>query len=684
MMARALSDSVTVLKGVGAKKAALLEKVGISTVEDLLYHFPFRYEDVSVKSAGELVDNTKASVKGVVATEPVVQYFGRNRNRLTFRLAMDHEVLQVIFFNQPYLKKNIQVNQEIVVYGKFEAAKQQIVGIKLFSNHQDEESGDNDFEAIYHLTQGLSTKSLTDLIKQAIDLYGDLVVELLPEALREKYQLMPHKLAIQQIHFPDSQENNRQSRRQLKYQELFLYALKLQWRKLQQRRIANGAQILYDNDHLRDFIQTIPFELTAGQKAVVNEICADLRQPFQMNRLLQGDVGSGKTVVAMICLVATIDAGFQGAMMVPTEILADQHFASISGFFEKTDYKVALLTGSTKTKARREILADLVNGDIDLLIGTHALIQDDVKFADLGMVVIDEQHRFGVNQRSKLVAKGEFKAPNVLYMTATPIPRTLEITMMGDMDVSKLKEMPSGRIPIETSWVRHNRQAQVDEQIWREVRKGRQVYIICPLIGESEALEAQNAEHIYETYVAQFGGQFSVGLLHGQMSADEKDQVMDAFKNNDIQILVSTTVIEVGVNVPNATYMVILDADRFGLAQLHQLRGRVGRGEHASYCVLVADPRTDNGKQRMNIMVESTDGFYLSQQDLELRGAGDYFGTRQSGLPEFKVADPIEDGVILEVAREDAIQFIPYFEGHLNEFTDLAEWLEQQVTTINA
>lgn len=471
-MAKSLQDSVTVLKGVGGKKAELLAKVGISTIEDLLYHFPFRYEDVSVKSASELMDNTKASVKGVVVTEPVVQYFGKNRNRLTFRLAMDHEVLQVIFFNQPYLKKNIAVNQEIVVYGKYEAAKQQIVGIKLFSKHQSVEDKDNDFEAIYHLTQGLLTKSLTDLIGQALDLYGSLVVELLPEELKEKYHLIDHQTAIHQIHFPDSQENNRQARRQLKYQELFLYALKLQWRKLQKRRIANGAQILYDNSHLRDFIQHIPFELTDGQKAVVNEICSDLRQPFQMNRLLQGDVGSGKTVVAMICLVATIDAGFQGALMVPTEILADQHFASISQFFEGTGYRVALLTGSTKTKARRELLADLINGDIDLLIGTHALIQDDVKFANLGMAVIDEQHRFGVNQRSKLVAKGEFAAPNILYMTATPIPRTLEITIMGDMEVSKLKEMPSGRIPIETSWVRHNRQDQVDEQIWQQVKQG--------------------------------------------------------------------------------------------------------------------------------------------------------------------------------------------------------------------
>lgn len=677
MMARSLNDPVTVLKGVGSKKAELLEKVGIQRIEDLIYHFPFRYEDVSVKSADELMDNTKASVKGVVVTEPVVQYFGKNRNRLSFRLAMDQEVIQVIFFNQPYLKKNISANQEIVVYGKYEAAKQQIVGIKLFSQNQPD--NDSDFEAIYHLTKGLSTKSLVDLIGQALDLYDDLVPELLPEELIERYQLIDHQQAVKSIHFPETEEANRQARRQLKYQELFLYALKLQWRKLQQRRIANGAQIMYDNNHLRDFIQTIPFELTNGQKQVVNEICSDLRQPFQMNRLLQGDVGSGKTVVAMICLVAAIDAGFQGVIMVPTEILAEQHYASIAAFFEKTDYKVALLTGSTKTKARRELLADLVNGDIDLLIGTHALIQDDVLFADLGMVVIDEQHRFGVNQRSKLVAKGEFAAPNILYMTATPIPRTLEITLMGDMDVSQLHEMPSGRIPIQTSWVRHNSQDQVDEQIWYEVRKGRQVYIICPLIGESEALEAQNAEHIYETYVAQFGGQFSVGLLHGQMSAEEKDQVMEAYKNNEIQILVSTTVIEVGVNVPNATFMVILDADRFGLAQLHQLRGRVGRGEHASYCVLVADPRTDNGKQRMQIMVESTDGFYLSQQDLELRGAGDYFGTRQSGLPEFKLADPVEDGVILEVAREDAINFVPHFEGNQDQYPLLSLWLQDNV-----
>ncbi|MHA6654145.1 ATP-dependent DNA helicase RecG [Aerococcus urinae] len=669
-----ITDPVSVLTGVGPKKAALLKRLKIESIYDLLCQFPFRYEDLSVKSIQELADNQKATLKGRVVTEPVVNYFrGLKGNRLHFRLQVDHEIINVNFFNQAYLKKQIHSQEEILIYGTYEAKRQQLLGIKLINFS----SEDNETASVYHTTKGLSQSALRQLIKTALDQYEDQIPELIPEELSRRYQLIPHRQAIRLMHFPNTEADSQHARRQIKYQELFLYSLRIQWRKLNQRYQEAGVQILYDNDQLKEFIRSIPFELTQGQKEVTNQICRDLLRPYPMNRLLQGDVGSGKTIVALIALAAAVSAGFQGALMVPTEILAEQHFKEAQSIYQATGLRCALLTGSTKGKERKQILAQLAQGDLDLMIGTHALFQEDVHFKDLGLVIIDEQHRFGVKQRRQLIDKNTDRHPNVLYMTATPIPRTLEITLMGDMEVSKLKELPAGRQPVKTLWLRPQEASQVDYLLKQELAKGRQAYIICPLVGESEKVEAQNAEKIYADYQARFGDHYQVGLLHGQLSNEEKEAVMQAYSDNTIQLLVATTVVEVGVNVPNASLMVILDADHFGLAQLHQLRGRVGRGQAASFCLLLADPHTENGKERMRIMTESNDGFYLSQQDLELRGAGDYFGTKQSGLPEFHLADPVEDGEILEYSRQDAIQFAPYLMENAQDYPLLGAWLNQ-------
>ncbi|MDO4679660.1 MAG: ATP-dependent DNA helicase RecG [Aerococcus sp.] len=671
-----LADPVTQLKGVGDKTAALLKKIGIETIADVLWAFPFRYEDLSIRPLNTLVDGEKAAVSGVIVTEPVVHYFrGRKGNRLTFRLRSDEVVIGINFFNQGYLKKQIQLGDTVTVYGRYEQARQSLTGIRFLELPGGGASEEQ--ASIYHTTQGLSQQKMKDLAKQALQDYGDLIPERLPVELREHYHLISHREAISQMHFPTDEGGSLAARQQIKYEEFFLYAFRLQWQKQWRHEKQAGIPLLYDNQALRQFIQTIPFELTAGQKRVTNEISADLRQNYAMNRLLQGDVGSGKTVVALIAMVETVLASFQSALMVPTEILAEQHYQALSDLLKHTDYHLALLTGSTPTKERQQLLQQLKQGELQLIVGTHALIQPDVQFHKLGLAIVDEQHRFGVKQRATLIEKGaDERAVNVLYMTATPIPRTLEITQMGDMEVSKLTELPAGRQPIRTVWLRPNQRQQSEQQMVMELKQGHQAYIVCPLIGESEAMEAENATAIYEQVARDYQGRYKVGLLHGQLSNEERDVVMDRFTRNEIQILVTTTVIEVGINVPNATFMLILDADHFGLAQLHQLRGRIGRGDVAAYCVLIADPRTDNGKERMTIMTESQNGFYLSQRDLELRGAGDYFGTKQSGLPAFHLADPVSDQDILERAYQDAERFVPYYEKHQDQYPKLSAWLE--------
>ncbi|MCP0886989.1 ATP-dependent DNA helicase RecG [Ligilactobacillus sp. WILCCON 0076] len=650
-MQRQLIDSVGVLKGVGPKKVQALNKLGISTIEDLLTYYPFRYDDLVVKQLGEIADGQKVAVKGVVASEPVLSHFGRAKSRLSFKLLVEHDVVLITFFNQAYLKKQLSTGQDIAIYGKYDSKRQSLAGMKILAVQS------NDFVGVYRASKEIKASTIKQIIQLAYVTYADFLEDIVPVTLQHKYRLESRKQMIYDMHFPKTAKVAQLARRSAIFEEFFRFQVGIQLLKKSEHK-EKGVRLQYDNTKIRAFITKLPFELTAAQKRVVNEICFDMHRDMHMNRLLQGDVGSGKTVIAAIAMYAAVTAGYQAALMVPTEILAQQHAEKFSQLFENFNVNLALLTGATSSrlKMRRELLKHLANGEIDLVIGTHALIQNDVEFSKLGLVVTDEQHRFGVEQRRILREKG--LKPDVLTMTATPIPRTLAITAYGEMDVSVIDELPKGRKPIKTNWLKKEQMTEVLKFISSQIKQGRQAYVISPLIEESEMMDLQNAQEVWQNMKDYFAPHYKVGLLHGKMKSKEKDLVMQQFKNKELNVLVSTTVIEVGVDVPNATLMVILDADRFGLAQLHQLRGRVGRGQNESYCLLVANPQNDYGKARMKTMVETSDGFVIAQKDLELRGPGDVLGYKQSGIPDFKVGDPIADLKILQIAQNEAHKII--------------------------
>ena len=644
-----LHQPLSVLPGIGPKSAEKYKKLGIETVEDLLLYFPFRYEDFKSKNVLDLEDGEKAVVSGLVATPANVQYYGYKRNRLRFTIKQGELVLAVSFFNQPYLADKIELGQTVAVFGKWDKAKGALTGMKLLAQVED------DLQPVYRLAQGVSQSALVKVIKTAFEAGLDqLLEENLPQVLMDKYQLLSRRQAVRAMHFPKDLKEYKQALRRVKFEELLFFQLQLQVLKEENRSVGQGIVLDWDEKKLKALQASLPFALTEAQERSLNEILADMRSPYHMNRLLQGDVGSGKTVVAGLAMYAAVTAGKQAALMVPTEILAEQHLQSLTSLFPSL--RILLLTGSLKAAERRERLELIKTGQVDLIVGTHALIQEGVHFHDLGLVIIDEQHRFGVAQRRILREKGQ--NPDVLMMTATPIPRTLAITAFGDMDVSIIDQMPAGRKEIITRWVKHQQLNLVLDWLVKEIQKGSQAYVISPLIEESEALDLKNAIALEEELIAYFGDRARIALLHGKMKGEDKEAIMQAFKQGEIDLLVSTTVIEVGVNVPNATVMIIMDADRFGLSQLHQLRGRVGRGDKQSYAVLVANPKTESGKRRMKIMTETTNGFVLAEEDLKLRGSGEIFGTRQSGIPEFQVANLIEDYPILEEARKVAVQVV--------------------------
>ena len=644
-----LHQPLTVLPSVGPKSAEKFTKLGIESLQDLLLYFPFRYEDFKSKNVLELEDGEKAVISGVVTTPANVQYYGYKRNRLRFTIKQGEVVLAVNFFNQPYLADKVEVGSTIAIFGKWDKAKASLTGMKILAQVED------DLQPVYRVAQGISQASLVKVIKTVFDQGLELLLEEnLPQILLDRYQLVERSQAVRAMHFPKNLTEYKQALRRIKFEELFYFQMQLQVLKSESKNASQGLAIPWRGDLLEKKLTLLPFELTAAQKRSLDEILQDMQVPTHMNRLLQGDVGSGKTVVAGLAMYATYTAGFQSALMVPTEILAEQHFDSLSQLFP--ELRIILLTGGMKPAERRQALEAIEAGQVDMIVGTHALIQEGVTYHQLGLVIIDEQHRFGVGQRRILREKGN--NPDVLMMTATPIPRTLAITAFGDMDVSIINQMPAGRKPIITRWVKHEQLEIVLDWLRKELQRGAQVYVISPLIEESEVLDLKNAIALEEELKAYFGDKTHVALLHGKMKSDEKDAIMQDFKEGKTDILVSTTVIEVGVNVPNATVMLIMDADRFGLSQLHQLRGRVGRGDKQSYAVLVANPKTESGKKRMKIMTETTDGFVLAEEDLKMRGSGEIFGTRQSGLPEFQVADIVEDYPILEEARKVASQIV--------------------------
>jgi len=653
-----------------------LHHQGIVTVYDLFNYFPYRYENYEVVNIHRAEDNEKVTVVGQVLTEPVFYSYKRNQSRLTFSILVNDLVIKIVAFNRDFLRNKISKNMSITVTGKFEQKKAQIVAQKLTLKEQDDR-----IEPVYSL-KDLHQTYFLNIIKKAMDQYQFLVDEDLPLALMDKYRLIVNQDLYKFVHFPMNHEQVRQVYRRVKYEELLKFQLKMLYLKDREHKFQKKEPKLFDQALIHGFIERLPFELTNDQVKVTQEILQDMKENYQMNRLVQGDVGSGKTVVALISLYANFLSKYQGCLMAPTEILAEQHYKYLKEAFKDHPIQIELLTSSIIGKSRKQLLEALASGQIDILIGTHALISEGVNFHRLGFMTIDEQHRFGVNQRKILKEKGQ--NIDALFLSATPIPRTLALTAFGDMDVSSIKEMPKGRKKIKTYIIKSQLEQRLIQFINEIIKEKQQVYIITPLIEESEKMDLENAIDVYEKYKTYFSDQYKVGLLHGKMTSIEKEKVMNEFVHNEIQILVSTTVVEVGMNVLNATLMIIIDAHRFGLSQLHQLRGRVGRSDKQSYCILVSDYENDKTKERLEVLTRTNNGFEISEEDLRLRGPGDFFGSRQSGLPEFKMADLVSDYHILEIARDDALMMIETNELFTNpEYFALKYFIEKELIDNN-
>ena len=637
------------IKGVGPRALTLLSKIGINTVDDLVTHYPFRYEFLVRGNLAETNDGDHIIIDGKIESSPILVRFKAGLNKMNFRLVTASGVVGVSIFNRAFLKSQLTVGTTVTVIGKFDKPKNVITASEI---KMESLSNKVKIEPVYHLTSGLTNKNMALYINMALLSQSKEIHDSIPLKYQEKYNFSNKRLALNIVHNPPSKEKLKEAMIRLKYEELFEFMFKINYLKEENKKAHSGIARSIDESKVDEFISHLPYELTKDQNTAVNTIIKDLESPNRMNRLLQGDVGSGKTIVSFIAMYANYLSGYQSALMAPTEILATQHFSNLKDIFKDYNLNMALLTGSTPKKEKDLIYEELKNGDIDIIVGTHALIQDDVTYHNLGLVITDEQHRFGVNQRANLQNKGQ--KPDTLYMSATPIPRTYALTIYGDMDVSTIKTRPKGRKKIKTVVKTNKEIKDVLEMMYEELKQGHQIYVIAPLIEESENSDLTNVNDLKEKMTLAFGSKYKIDLVHGKMASAAKELIMNEFLQNKVQILISTTVIEVGVDVPNATMMVIFNAERFGLSTLHQLRGRVGRSELQSSCILISD----NDTKRLEIMENTNDGFEISEEDFKLRGHGDLFGTKQSGDMTFKIADLKADYKILLQAREDSLEYL--------------------------
>ena len=651
-----LLKEVKFVKGVGPNRVALLNRLGIYTLEDLITYYPRTHEDRSIpKKIIDLLHGEEALIEAIPVSRMSEIKIRRNFTMYKLIVRDDTGTCQITWYNQTYLKNMFKVGEKYKFFGKVNKKFNKVDMISPVFDSENSIKNTGKIIPIYPTTYNLPQNTLRKIIENGLAEIDEKLEDTLPEYLLSKYNLCDLNTAIKQIHFPDNFENFNKARKRLVFEELLSMQLALLSLKSQYEVESEGIS-LDKNVKMSELIDKLPFRLTKAQLRVLEEIDNDLESSKPMNRLLQGDVGSGKTVVAEIAAYKAVKSGYQVAIMAPTAILATQHLESFTSLLDDTGIKCELLISGISKKKKEDILERLKNGEIDILIGTHALLEENVVFKNLGLVVTDEQHRFGVRQRSTIAKKGD--NPNVLVMTATPIPRTLALILYGDLDISIIDELPPNRKKIDTFPVTKEMDDRVNNFIKEQIDSGRQAYIVCPLVEDSEEIDARSVLELAEKYKNVVFKDYKVEYLHGKMKPKEKDEIMERFKNKEIDILISTTVIEVGVNVPNANIMVIENAERFGLAQLHQLRGRVGRGEYKSYCILKYQGNSDVIRKRMNVMKATNDGFIISEKDLELRGTGEFFGTKQHGLPEFKIANLFEDMQVLKLVQSIAIEII--------------------------